>query len=149
MLQVLREFQTHYPNFFANKTDKDKALLVAEYMSAFGGVDDRIFLIAAGDVVKECKYFPLINEFEEKIRFAYIKEERRQVNENFRRMWLKQLANCTDEDIERLDVVAEMSDGADGFHPDWRKKREDARKKLGGKLWVEQDLKNQNALEGV
>lgn len=142
-------FQTHYVGFFKDKTDKDKALLVAEYMSAFGRVDDRVFLIAAGDVVKSNKYFPSIDELEEKIEFAKIKEERRQVDEHFKKKNLTENANLTDEQIEILEGIDDMFEGAESCRPDWRKIREEARKEIGGSLCLGEGLMKQNAIEGV
>ena len=127
-MQVLRAFQTHYPSFFKNKTEKDKDLLIAEYLRTFGGVEDRVFLVAAGRIARTSPYFPTPEEMAKSVRAVQIEADRKRVDEFYKEQNTKKYAELSDEDCE---LMMDVWRAFDAEPLDWYKIREDAREELG------------------
>lgn len=126
-MQVLRAFQTHYPAFFKDKTEKDKALLAEEYKRVFANTEDRIFLVGAGRWVKNNHYFPTIKELQLSVKQVQGEADRKRIDDFYRDQNTKKYASLSDEDCELMMDIWR----AFGVEPlDWYEIRENARKEL-------------------
>lgn len=148
-MRVLRAFQTHYPSYFKGKTEKDKDLLIAEYQSLYRDVDDRIFLVAAGRIVRTSSYFPNDKEIQEMIQSVQIEASRKELDRYYQRRWIKEKAELTDDQCQRMidiELIFEFKEPLD-----WFKIREEAREQITNMERSEIDgkeLRSRKALEG-
>lgn len=101
--------------------------MILEWHQLFGDVEDRIFLIACGNLAKTMDFCPSVGQIRESIAKVQKREEWRQFQAECKRKQDEEYAAMTDERIELLKEVDSMFGG----EPiDWYEIRSEAQARL-------------------